>query len=213
MRVFLVLSVIIALTFRAAAQANRERESELSPGPFPQVAGSELGKPIDFENEIDTHACFPLLMNGEVVTWIHRAHAALAQVLVQRCVEFDPAITQTRGNRHGGVREAWDRVVPDRGGHGVQFVAVTPRAWGHFANPSFCGPLVAYWGTAQDTLARSIHDIRTGQLVASRSLGSVELETDDESYLPRPAWDAPCVKATFDGRRAGKGRVELPLKR
>jgi hypothetical protein len=213
MRVCLVLSVLVALVCRVGAQANRERESELKPGPFPQVAGSELGKPINFENMIDTHACFPLIVKWEVVGWIHRAHVVPTRVLVQRCVEFDPSDEQTPGNRHGGVREAWDRVIAGPGGHGLQFVPVTPRAWELFANPSFCGPLVAYWGTPQKRLVPSIYDFSTGQLVAVRSLGSVELETDDESYLPSPAWDAACAKASFDGRRAGKGRVELRIKR
>ncbi len=213
MRVRLVLFVLVALVCRVGAQPNREREAELRPGPFPQVAGSELGTPINFENEIDTHACFPLIVKWEVVGWIHRAHVVPARVLVQRCVEFDPGIEQTRGNRHGGVKEAWDRVIAGPGGQGLRFVPVEPSAWALFANPSFCGPFVAYWGTPQSALVPSIYDFRTGQLVALKSLGAVALETDDESYLPRPAWDAACAKAAFDGRPAGKDRVELHVKR
>lgn len=211
MLVYGVLSMLAVLVGHVGAQANDERESALKPGAFPQVAGSVLGQPINFENEIDVHACFPLLVKGEVVSWIDRAHAVPPQVLVRRCVEFDPSTEQTRGNRHGGVRESWDRVVTGPGE--LRFVPVTPTAWGFFANPSFCGPFAAYWGTPQETLAPSIVDIRTGRLTASRSLGSVHLESDDESYLPRPVWDASCAKATFDGRPAGESHVELPVKR
>ncbi len=213
MRVCPVLVVLVALVCRIGAQPNRERETELKPGPFPQVAGSELGKPINFENEIDIHACFPLIVKWEVVSWIHRAHAVPSRVLVQRCVEFDPSIEQTPGNRHGCVKEAWDRVVAGSGGQELRFVPVKPSAWELFANPSFCGPFVAYWGTPQKALVPSIYDFSTGGLVALNSLGTVELETDDGSYLPRPVWDAACAKASFDGRPAGKGRVELRVKR
>ena len=213
MRAQLTVSLIVALMRITSAQVNAERELKLAPGRFPQIAGSELGQSIAFENEIDLHSCFPLLMEGQIVAWIHRAHAASRRVLVQRCVEYDPSIVQTGGNRHGGVRDLWDRVVIGRAGHRLQFVAVTPNGWELFANPSFCGHLVAYWGTPQNILAPSIYDITSGRLVASRSLGRVELETDDESFLPPPAWDASCVKAAFDGTRAGKARIELPINR
>ena len=213
MRVCLALWLLLSLVCRASAQVNRQCESELKPGRFPQVAGAELGSPVNFENEIDTHACFPLLVKGEVVSWIHRAHVVPMQVLVQRCIEFDPRIAQTPGNRHGGIQEQWDRVVAGTAGHGLQFIALAPAGWEHFANPSFCGPLVAYWGTRARELVPSIYDINAGRLVASRTLGAVELETDDESYLPRPAWDASCAKASFEGAAAGKRRVELRITR
>ena len=112
----LVLSVVVTLVCPVGAHAGRQRESQLAPGSFPHIAGSDLGKPIDFENMIDPDACFPLIVKWEVVSWIHRAYVAAPRVLVQRCVEFDPSIEQTRGNRHGGVNEAWDRVVAGPGG-------------------------------------------------------------------------------------------------
>ena len=93
------------------------------------------------------------------------------------------------------------------------FVSVTPNGWKLFANPSFCGHFVAYWGTPQNILTPSIYDVRSGHVVASKALGKVELETDVESFLPPPAWDATCAKAMFDGRRAGKARVDLPINR
>jgi hypothetical protein len=204
--------MLVALVCRVGTQANTQRESELKLGPFPQVTGAELGTPINFENETDTHACFPLIVKGEVISWVHRAHTAPTLVLVQRCVEHDPAIQQTRGSRHGRVNEAWDRVVEGSGGHRPRFVAVNPSAWEHFANPTFCGSLVAYWGTPQNSLVPSIYDLGTGRLVAFRSLGNVEMETDNAYYLPIPAWDATCTKASFDGTRTGKGRVELRVK-
>src|SRR6476660_7851624 len=163
-RVCLALWLLLSLVCRVGAQVKREQESELKPGPFPQVAGAELGSPVNFENEIDTHACFPLLVKGEVVSWIHRAYVVPMQVLVQRCVEFDPGIAQTPGNRHGGIRERWDRVVMRTGGQGLQFVALAPRGWELFANPSFCGPLVAYWGIRAGELVPSIYDINASRL-------------------------------------------------
>ena len=111
MRTHSTVSLIVALAWTVSTQVNPERELKLAAGPFPQIAGSELGQSVAFENEIDLHTCFPLLMKGEIVTWIHRAHAVSRRLLVQRCVEYDPSIDQTRGSRHGGVRESWDWVV------------------------------------------------------------------------------------------------------
>src|SRR5215217_7272131 len=125
MRSHVALCLLVAPTWILSAQATPERELRLAVGPFPHIAGSELGKSIDFENEIDIHRCFALLMKGEVVAWIHRAHAIPTRVLVQRCVEYDPAFDQTPGNRHGGVKQSWDRVVDRPGRQELEFVAIT----------------------------------------------------------------------------------------
>lgn len=56
-----------ALNNDVACRGNDPPRLGPKPGPFPQVAGSVLGQPINFENEIDVHACFPLLVKGERV--------------------------------------------------------------------------------------------------------------------------------------------------
>jgi hypothetical protein len=113
------------------------RETSLKPGAFEAIPGTVLGQPIDFENEIDTHRCFPLLRRDEVIAWLHRAYRVVGQLLVQRCVEFDPTIEQTRGNRHGGTKETWEHALVGSNGQDVRFVPLRVPDWGDFANPSF----------------------------------------------------------------------------
>ena len=193
--------------------AGQERESELKPGPFAPLASSKLGQPINFENMIDTHRCFPLIMSGEVAVWIHRAYAVGAEVVVQRCVEFEPSIQQTRGNRHGGVKLMWERVTTRPVGLHVEVEPLSAPAWGWFANPTFCGRLVAYWGVRDGTFTPSIYDIASRRLNAQRSLGRVEFGTDNAYFLPKPEWDAACGKAFFTATAAGMGQVELLVQR
>lgn len=189
--------------------ADVRREAELKPGTFKPIPGTTLGRPIDFENEIDTHPCLPLLRQGEVIAWLYRAYAARDTVLVQRCVEFDPSIEQTLGNRHGGTQETWEQAVVGPSGKNVGFVPLRIPDWDHFANPSFCGGYIAYWGFQGHTLVPSIYDVSAGRRTTSRSLGVVTMETDDAYFLATPEWNESCGVASFDGRPVEKQTTRL----
>ncbi len=215
-RIMLMRSVAVTLFVLASwnrVAAGQERESELKPGPFAPLVGSTLGQPIIFENMVHSHPCFPLIMSGEVAVWIHRAHAVGTELVVQRCVEYDPSMEQTTGNRHGGVKRLWERVIAHADGRPIEVDPLSAPDWGLFANPTFCGGLVAYWGTQDRNLIPSIYDITSRRLNALMSLGRHEVATDNAYFLPRPEWDAACEKASFNGTAAGKARVELLVQR
>src|SRR5882672_3794695 len=121
-------------------------EASLKPGIFPYATSATLGTAIDFDNEVDTHSCFPLLVSGQIVTWLYRAYSADGELLGQRCVEYESQPVQTMGTRTGGVNERWDRILIGADPTQWRFTPIEAPDWGPFANPGFCGRFVAYWG-------------------------------------------------------------------
>jgi hypothetical protein len=65
-----------------------DHEASLKPGIFPYATSATLGTAVNFDNEVDAHSCFPLLVAGQIVTWLYRAYSADGELLVQRCVEY-----------------------------------------------------------------------------------------------------------------------------
>jgi hypothetical protein len=209
----IVIQVLSLWSSNVGGQTAASREPELKSGIFTLIPGTTLGLPIDFENEIDTHRCLPLLQRGEVIAWMHRAYATGDRVFVQRCVEYDPGIQETPGSRHGGTRDTWDLALVGTNSQPVRFEPMRIPNWGYLANPSFCGGYIAYWGLRGESLVPSIYNLRSGQRTASRSMGNVTLATDDAYFLPVPEWDEPCAFASFDGRPAGTPTIRLRPRR
>lgn len=183
----------------------------LATGPFPRIEDARLGVPIKFENEVDTTSCFPLLVSDIVVAWLAHAHVAAGELLVNRCVEYDPSIEQTAGNRHGGALEVWERVRLSADKLSLVTTPLGAIEWGLFSNPSFCGTRVAYWGLQKDgRLSARIFDVTSSKEVASRSIGTVMLETDARDAFARPRWNAQCSSASFSAEPFVRGTWTLP---
>lgn len=179
----------------------------LQPGPFPYISGTELGRPMMFENEIDSTHCYPLIASDShrVLAWLSAAYAVNGRVVVRRCIELAPGYAQTGSTRDGEENEWWEdaHLTPDR--ESLVTSRVRLPDWSIFSSGAFCDAAIAYWGRRGQTLIPTIYDLRSGRIVASRSLGDVELETDDRGYLPPPTWNASCSNATFSG-----GRINQP---
>ncbi|MCI0350041.1 MAG: hypothetical protein L0Z53_11510 [Acidobacteriales bacterium] len=208
MRRFMTLFVIV-IVWQGASKAGVAAERDLKPGPFRPIPGAELGQPVNFENEIDMTRCYPLLVSGQVVSWLAGAHAFDKRLLVIRCEEYDPTIEQTRGNRHGGLNNWWEeaRLSPDH--RKLLTTRLKLPSWSAFSNPAFCGASVAYWGFRQAELIPITFDLRATAISASRSLGVVSLETDNTGFLPLPSWNPTCSEATFDGSAVKRPAIKL----
>jgi hypothetical protein len=205
-RIYLVALMLQAVSTAIAQQL---QEPKLEPGPFRHVRGGMLGKPILFENEIETTTCHPIIISGRVIGWLARAYPFNGLLLVKRCFEYDPSEEQTAGSRHGGENELWEDVVLGRDGD----LIATPLHLPHettFANGSFCSAFIAYWGFSEDDqLIPVIFNLRSRSVTTSRSLGKVNLETDDSGFLPPPRWNVGCSSASFDATKASRSVVNL----
>lgn len=188
-----------------------DHEASLKPGIFPYATSATLGTAIDFDNEVDTHSCFPLLVSGQIVTWLYRAYSADGELLVQRCVEYQSQPTRTMGMRTGGVNERWDRVLLSADATQWSFIPIEAPDWGPFANPGFCGRFVAYWGFRGQVVVAYAYDIKSRRITASQSLGASNLETDNSAVMPRPEWSESCSGASFDPQPIGKAVFQLKV--
>lgn len=128
----------------SALNAAAVRQPVLATGSFPPIENARLGTPIMFENEIEITRCFPLLVSDIAVAWLANAYVAGSELLVNRCVEYDPSVKQTTGNRHGGQLEVWERARLSADRLSLVETPLGASEWGLFANPSFCGARVAY---------------------------------------------------------------------
>jgi hypothetical protein len=192
----------------ASLRTGDRNEQRLAQGPFPGVAGARLGVSIKFENEVAITECFPIILSDIVIAWVADAHVVDSQLLISRCIEYDPSIVQTAGNRHGGTR-VWERARLSDDKLSLLQTPVGAPDWGWFSNPSFCGKLVAYWGLKKDgQLTARIFDLSTGKEFASRQVGVVKLETD--ATAARPQWNDQCSTATFSGDPFVRGVWTLP---
>ncbi|HKY22932.1 MAG TPA: hypothetical protein VJM31_17085 [Vicinamibacterales bacterium] len=197
----------------SVAAAQQPQELELKQGPFGHLRGGILGKPVLFENEIDTTECHPLMMSGRVVGWLARAYGFKGRLLVKRCVEGDPSQEQTAGSRHGGENEFWEEARLKRNGDLVASPVRLPHETS-FSNGSFCSAFFAYWGLSDDhQLIPVIYDLRSSSVTSSRSLGKISFETDNTGFLPPPAWNGNCSNAAFDASKVNRSSVNLGTRR
>jgi hypothetical protein len=203
--------LMLAAMTSSVAQARR-MEVALAPGPFSAITDAQLGKSVNFENEINTHSCLPLLIGGKTVAWLERAYTIANRLFVRRCTASGSSDLVARGNRAGGANSSWDRAAFDVR-RGVRFSPLSLPRWSFMSNPTFCNSYIAYWGLqgGANRLTPIVYDLIARVQVASRTLGPVPLETDDEAYLPPPTWDASCSIASFDGRRIAKGQITLTV--
>jgi hypothetical protein len=183
----------------------------LASGAFPPIKDAQLGAPIKFENEIDIAECFPIIVSDVVVGWIANAHAAEGELLISRCVEYDPSIKQTPGNRHGGTLEKWERVRMSADRRALVGTPLPATEWSFLSNPRFCGKLVAYWGLQENgRLTARILDVLSGKEIASLPVGTARPESDAKGIFARPQWDKDCSKASFTAEPFLRGTWTLP---
>jgi hypothetical protein len=188
-----------------------DHEASLKPGIFPYASSATLGTPVKFDNEIDTHNCFPLLVSEQTITWLYRAYSADGELLVQRCVEYLSQPTQTMGMKTGGLNESWDRALPGTDAAQWRFTPIEAPDWGTFANPGFCGRFAAYWGFQGQNVVAYAYDLKSRRIAASQSLGASNLETDNSEVMPQPKWNQSCSNASFDPQPIGKAVFQLKM--
>jgi hypothetical protein len=214
-------------TTAAAPQQMVQTELKLEAGRFAAFPGTAIGEPIAFQNDIDSNPCYPLIaitgwsqaatlkFTGPVLTWIHRAHRVGTRVVVEPCELMSP-LASPPATVEGAVSKWWFEatLVDSPASPRVELRRLALPRWDLFSNPAPCGQSIAYWSMGGSDgkgsqLTAMVADLLSGRMLASRSLGSVSLETDNRWCLRRPTWDKDCRAATFDATAEGKGTVRL----
>ncbi len=192
-----------------SCSARSAHEAALGAGPFMAVRGAELGPAVSFSNEVDTHECHELSVDGQHVAWLHRAYSTGGEIFVQRCQESDPAPATEPNVRQGGIEVVWERLRWTSRSNRVEFEPLEVPDWSFVSNPVFCGAHVAYWGWRSGHLVPSIYDLGAAHRTATHDLGTVDVGTDDASFFPAPVWARTCAEARFDAGVVGAGTITL----
>jgi len=177
------------------------------------LRGAELGPAVSFDNEVDSHECRELAVDGQPVAWLHRAYSFGGEIFVQRCREYDAPEPSDLGSRLGEVERIWHRLVVDHGSSDLEFEPVDLPDWSFISNPTFCEARVAYWGWRGDHLVPSVYDFTAQRRIKAHDLGAVTIGTDDAYFFPAPVWDQTCTRAQFDANVVEKGSVVLEPER
>jgi len=208
-RYLLVLALVAGCTGAPNSPSTSAREAALKPGPFMGLRGADLGPVVLFANEVDSHECHPLAVDGRPVAWLHRAYSFGGDIFVQRCKEDRENEASDSGRRPGGVEWTWYRVLSDQNSTELRFEPLDAPDWSFISNPTFCQARVAYWGWRGDHLMPSVYDLGARRRTTARDLGAVTVGTDNAYFLPAPVWDRTCTKAQFNADVVEKGSVVL----
>lgn len=214
------LTVIVAGSAACATMPARtptistEGELKLTAGAFPALAGTALGDPVKFENDIYSATCFPLFAvsghsqtvsgahdTGTILLWISRAHVAGGRVIVAPCevaAPFEASSTQIGG----AVSASWFEValIAESGRPRVSMRRLDVPGWGEFSAPAFCGRRVAFWSLkAGGELTAHVADLFDSSRRSSSVLGKIEIAGSDMGWgVGTAVWSADCSAAVFD---------------
>ena len=209
---FAALLLVCAQAGPVAALAQKRSAARCAETPLREgaVEGRKdlrLGPPAEFDDGVGIAAglCHPLSAGGKLLAWVNDVRVAGGRLLVWRCTE-DSSVTDVEpGARGGYVAEGYEELTARGGRH--SFREVRLPLWGHFANHSFCGPAVAYWGTepARGGATRVyavLFDVGSMRLVRKRLAGTLIIESDSRGFFAPPRWSASGAAVTFDAAAA-----------
>jgi hypothetical protein len=207
-----------------------EGELKLEAGRFAGYQDTALGEPVMVENDIDSAPCHPLLaitgwsqgskrrFTGPILLWLHRVHLVGTRVFLEPCELSAPFASSPRVA--GAVSNWWfeGTLVDAPASPRIELRRLALPGWGIFSNPTFCGRSVAFWSVGRADasgkhLTAMIADVFDGRALASRSLGSIQLETDNRWCFRPATWAGDCQAATFDASAQGKSTVRLEIRR
>ncbi len=171
------------------------------PGPAPGLSGYRIGSVLEFENEITTSRCYPVVdKNGVIDLWVSEYHTAESRVLVRRCVEFEPRKGHDASEkRHGDSGPDWEELtVSERDGTLLASDLSLP-AFQYFSNPGFCGTKVAYWIQDANRWSVRLYDLKSNSTLRTEFIREEVTETDNPNHFERPQWKDTCRLLLVEG--------------
>ncbi|MBM4253739.1 MAG: hypothetical protein FJ146_17360 [Deltaproteobacteria bacterium] len=173
---------------------------------FLGVADLSLGEPQEFSNGPEGFLCRPIIWQSKTLAWVHAVFLNGHQVLGTRCERND---SQAFNAVTGAMIESYDALDShesilgwDASNKKVTFKKVQLPLRHLFSNPSYCGPLVAYWGIQKDgkqnIIYAVVYDTVTQKIRAKEEVGrATSFQTDASGYLPPAAWSSGGDKVDF----------------
>lgn len=216
-RVAAACGLLLWAGVNVAGSAHPCGASEPQEGFIPGAGNLQLGAPLLFDDGIGINSgrCFPLLNEGQFVTWLHSYHRVGPRFFVQRCDADTQSHPMSPGSRSGAVADDYVELSFDDAGRPA-FAEVAAPLWSAHSNPSFCNSYMAYWGTefGKDGVVKVhaiVFDLGNRRVVRKDLLGDGLLESDSRDFFERPRWNSDAGKVTFcgrDDRLPGSLRIE-----
>jgi hypothetical protein len=151
--------------------------------------------------------CHALYDGAQFVSWVDMFHQAGSRTILRRCVEIPGLVDVGPGSKGGAIEEDLEELRFAGQPRRPTFVKFDLPLWSEFANASFSGAYLAYWGAAFEAdkpvrVFAVVFDVGAGRVVRQEALGSVHLEADSHTFFARPLWSADGARVIFDA--AGK---------
>jgi hypothetical protein len=170
--------------------------------------GFDLRGEKTFQNEIDSHVCKQLYVNGHAVDWVVGTVSTSVGLIGKICNQEPAPYAETdKPNAvYGGTVKGWFIFnIADGRKKPLNLPGLSD-----FSNPTFCSRLGAYWGTANDVdYSLVLADLTTGGSLKNIPIGRLNLETDYVYHLAPATWSGDCKTATFADKRYLKTTVSL----
>jgi hypothetical protein len=150
-----------------------------------------------FENEIDSHYCEKLHVQGNFLFWVTSLADTGKSIVFRKCMKTEEPYqgATSPGSIYGSVEEGWYELQKEPN---AQTRKLTLPRLNEFSNPSYCGSNVAYWGADNnDSYFAVVYDLKRRKTVKDQKIGSVSLSTDDMYILNQPNWAEDCSHVTF----------------
>jgi hypothetical protein len=162
--------------------------------------GYDLRGEKSFQNEIDSHVCKQLYVDGRAVDWVvdvvSTSVGLIGKICKQEPAPYSEAVEPSA--TYGGTLKGWFIFDLTNG----RRKPLNLPGLSDFSNPSFCNRLAAYWGTTNGVeYSLVLADLTTGKIVKNLPIGRLNLETDYVYHLAPATWSGDCNTATFADER------------
>ena len=175
--------------------------------------GYSLEKLQQIESSMDTFWCSPISFKGKPVIWIYKFVKAGNSFYGFNCKLDDKSQEESTANLSTELTEF---VFDEKGS--VKLIKINLPHFGMLSNPSFCGPVIAYWGTERlkegYLLHGMIYDLEKTELLAKKVIGKDTPATGDRGYYGQPVFVTNRKSVTFPSHKIStqiKGTsIQLP---
>ncbi len=214
----IILSVNAHASDKSPSDINQGKEITLKQGLFPYIQKAQLGAPSTFYSEMDgANICYPLVINGRQIDWIHRAVKTKTLLLFYKCEKYDSDISQEpnapKNAIHGWSR--WTSYTLKHSGKKIELEKLDIPNYNDLACDNYCNTFVAYWALDNNAWWAYVYDVQSKRLIFKQEIESSRgdsLNTDYQGALGEPKWDHNCTVVVFPKNYYVKTPIKAEIK-
>ena len=212
LKLFFTFFFLTAKTIMAA-EVNCPKPS-VPEGPIEGHKDYSVGKLKQIESSMDSFWCSPILFKGKPVAWVENLVKAGNSFYGFKCKLNDKSqVEESNADLSTDLSKLLLNETGDVGIHKL----ILP-GFGMLASPTFCGSLLAYWGTESlkegYLLYGIVYDLEKAKVLEKKIIGKDNAATGDRSYYAQPVFDMNRKKITFPPNKVStqiKGvSIQLP---